>query len=126
MAIPMKPERWQKIEEVFEAARTHGAASLAAPVSDTLKRADAALVVRGSIEREGVWAMQTPQIFRRDWLVEAYGRIADEGLAITDEVSALQHLGHEVVLVSSNDTNLKITFPADLALAEFVLTRRQQ
>lgn len=113
-----------QIAEVFAAARTHGAASLAAPVSDTLKRADADRIVRGSLERAGVWAMQTPQIFRRDLLLEAYRGIAEESLAITDDVSALQHLGHDVILVAADETNLKITFPADLALAEFVLTRR--
>lgn len=110
-----------EIAAVYEAARKHGGAALAAPVNDTLKRADEERFVAESIERAGVWAMQTPQIFRRDWLEEAYARVAEEGLAITDEVSALQRAGRRVFLVENTQPNLKITYPADLAVAEWLL-----
>ncbi|MGI8820053.1 MAG: 2-C-methyl-D-erythritol 4-phosphate cytidylyltransferase [Chthoniobacterales bacterium] len=113
------------ITRVFAAARLHGAASLAAPVNDTLKRGDAEGFVRGSVARDDLYAMQTPQIFRRDLLANAYARIMAEKLTITDEVSALQHLGEKVALVSTDAANLKITFPADLELAECVLRARQ-
>ncbi len=114
----------QQIEQVLEAARGCGAAALAAPVTDTLKRADADNFFTDSIEREGVFAMQTPQIFSRPLLEEAYALVQQEGRAITDEVSALQHLGRRVALVRNEEPNLKITFPADLALAELLLARR--
>jgi 2-C-methyl-D-erythritol 4-phosphate cytidylyltransferase len=114
-----------QIARVYEAARIHGAATLAAPVSDTLKRADAEGFVCESLDREGVFAMQTPQMFSRELLSAAYERIEADNVSITDEVSALQHLGRKVMLVPADDVNLKITFPADLALAELVLSRRR-
>jgi 2-C-methyl-D-erythritol 4-phosphate cytidylyltransferase len=115
-----------QIGRVYAAAQAHGAASLAAPLSDTLKRADADGFVCESLEREGVFAMQTPQIFSRELLLKAYAQITADNLSITDEVSALQHFGHRVMLVPVDGVNLKITFPADLALAELVLSRRRQ
>ncbi len=113
-----------QIAEVLAAAQAHGGAALAAPVTDTLKRADSSRVVCGSVERENLFAMQTPQIFARDLLVEAYAAVAKGQLSITDEVSALEHLGHTVVLVANSEPNLKITYPADLALAELLLRAR--
>jgi 2-C-methyl-D-erythritol 4-phosphate cytidylyltransferase len=114
-----------QILHVFEAAKQHGAASLVAPVNDTLKRADAEGFACESLDRERVYAMQTPQIFARELLLEAYDFVAARRLTITDEVSALQHLGRKVLLVAADDVNLKITFPADLALAELVQARRR-
>ena len=114
------------IARVFEAARDRGAAALAAPVSDTLKRADADGFVYDSIDRERVYAMQTPQIFERELLLSAYERIAAEGLAITDEVSALQHFARRVVLVANEPANFKITYPDDLRLAEYVMAACRQ
>ena len=112
------------IGQVYEAARAHRAAALAAPVADTLKRADADHVVCGSVDREKLYAMQTPQIFARELLERAYRCVAEHGLAITDEVSAVEALGAEVVLVPNAAPNFKITYPADLALAELVLAGR--
>jgi len=114
-----------QIEQVFEQARTHAAASLAEPVRDTLKRADNDLIVRESIERRGVYAMQTPQIFERKLLEQAYQQVAESGKIVTDEVSAVELLGQKVVLVPNPDVNFKITFERDLQLAEAVLLQRQ-
>ena len=114
-----------QIERVYAAAREHGAASLAAPVTDTLKRADEHHVVCGSVNREGLYAMQTPQVFARQLLIDAYARVASEKLVITDEVSAVESLGRKVVLVPNDDSNFKITYPPDLALAELVLAARR-
>ena len=114
------------IERVFREAETHGAAAAAAPVSDTLKRATADHVVSGGVEREGMFAMQTPQIFARDLLREAYAAVEAANVNITDEVSALEHLGRKVVLVPNTEPNFKVTFPDDLRLAEQVLAARAQ
>lgn len=114
-----------QIERVFAEARRTGGAALAAPVRDTLKQADAERLVSGSISREGLYAMETPQIFRRDWLTRAYAEVAARQLSITDEVSALELLGHQVVLVPNESLNFKLTFPEDLSLAEFVLRERK-
>ncbi len=114
-----------QIERVFEAARVYEAAALAAPVADTLKRADSEHVVCGSVDREGLYAMQTPQIFARELLASAYARVAEEKLAITDEVSAVERFGAKVILVPNHEYNFKITFPGDLPLAELVLKLRE-
>ncbi|HEY0369834.1 MAG TPA: 2-C-methyl-D-erythritol 4-phosphate cytidylyltransferase [Chthoniobacterales bacterium] len=112
------------IERVFDAVQRQGAAALAAPVRDTLKRADADHFVIGGIEREDLFAMETPQIFARDLLRRAYELVAKNNVVITDEVSAVEQLKHKVLLVPNDQPNFKITYPADLALAEFVLKQR--
>jgi 2-C-methyl-D-erythritol 4-phosphate cytidylyltransferase len=93
---------------------------------DTLKQADAEHYVSGSISRDGVYAMETPQIFARDLLVAAYESVAANKLSITDEVSALERLNHKVLLVPNESWNFKITYPADLPLAEFILKNRKR
>ena len=114
----------EKITRVFEVARTEGAATLAEPISDTLKRVDAELAVTGPVDRAGVYAMQTPQVFERKLLEEAYDLVAKKKMSVTDEVSAVELLGRKIVLVPNHDFNFKITYPRDLPLAEFVLQQR--
>jgi 2-C-methyl-D-erythritol 4-phosphate cytidylyltransferase len=117
----------EKITRVFEVCRTSGgAASLAERVNDTLKRADVDLNVTASLDREGVYAMQTPQVFARKLLEDAYDLVSRKKISVTDEVSAVELLGHKVVLVPNHDFNFKITYPRDLPLAEFVLKQRGQ
>jgi 2-C-methyl-D-erythritol 4-phosphate cytidylyltransferase len=106
-------------------ARDCGAVSLAAPIVETIKRADLEQSVTGSVDRSGLWAMQTPQVFRFDWLLEAYKRIVDSGRSVTDEVSALQEAGYPVRLLQNTDWNIKITFPRDLDLAEKMMNLRE-
>lgn len=110
-----------QIERCLAAAREHGAAACARPLTETLKRADANGIITGSIEREGAWIMETPQVFRLDLLTRAYEAVLGEGRLVTDEVSALQQLGAPVHLVVNDGPNPKITFAADLALAEKML-----
>jgi 2-C-methyl-D-erythritol 4-phosphate cytidylyltransferase len=114
----------EQIGRVFEFARQHGAAALAQPITDTLKRADENRFVSGGVDRERLYAMQTPQIFSRDLLVDAYDAVAANKLSITDEVSAVERLGAKVLLVPNDQFNLKITFPRDLLLAESFLSQR--
>jgi len=68
--------------------------------------------------------MQTPQVFARKLLEEAYRLVAKKNVSVTDEVSAVELLGCKVVLVPNHDFNFKITYPRDLPLAEFVLKQR--
>ena len=114
----------EQIELVFEQSRIHAAASLAEPISDTLKYADAALFVTGSVDRHQLYAMQTPQIFERQLIEDAYRAVYAENASVTDEVSAVERFGRKVILVPNKDLNLKITYPRDLPLAEFVLKQR--
>jgi 2-C-methyl-D-erythritol 4-phosphate cytidylyltransferase len=116
--------RPEQIEQVFALARQHGAAALAERITDTIKRVDADLFVTGGVSRDGLYAMQTPQIFSRELILSAYAGVAAQGLSITDEVSAVEQLGAKVLLVPNDDFNVKITYPRDLLLAQSVLIRR--
>ncbi|MEO6598176.1 MAG: 2-C-methyl-D-erythritol 4-phosphate cytidylyltransferase [Planctomycetota bacterium] len=104
----------------IETAARSGAALLAIAAPDTLKRARDGLV-QATIDRTGVWLAQTPQVMRRDLLQQALlhaERTAYEG---TDDSSLVEHLGAPVAIVEGSPTNLKITRPADLPLAEAIL-----
>ena len=116
----------QQIDRVFEQCRIHGAAALAEPINDTLKRADADLLVTDSVDRQELYAMQTPQIFERQLIAEAYRAVYTKNVSVTDEVSAVERLGCKVALVLNDDFNFKITYPRHLPLAEFVLTQRRK
>ena len=115
----------EHIELVFAEAELAGAAALAARVKDTLKRADEHRFVAASISRQHVYAMETPQIFERGLLEEAYEVVQARQIPITDEVSAVEELGRKVLLVPNETLNLKITYPADLQIAQLVLRDRQ-
>jgi 2-C-methyl-D-erythritol 4-phosphate cytidylyltransferase len=101
-------------------ARECGAVSVAAPIVETLKRADQDRRVVGSVERFGLWTMQTPQVFRREWLIQAYEMVLAGGISVTDEVSAVQTAGFPVKLLTNPGWNLKITYPRDLDLAQIL------
>jgi len=114
----------EQIERVYQACREQGAAALADPITDTLKRADVDRVVSESVDRHQLFAMQTPQIFERELLIKAHETVTAKNISVTDEVSAVEYLGRKVVLVPNDDFNFKITYPRDLPLAEFVLRQR--
>ena len=95
---------------------------LALPLADTLKRADREKRVGSTESREGLWLAQTPQMFRYALLRRALEAMP-AGIA-TDESRAVEHLGLYPLLVQSDHGNLKVTFPADLALAELILRAR--
>jgi 2-C-methyl-D-erythritol 4-phosphate cytidylyltransferase len=90
---------------------------LAVPVADTLKRADALQRVAATEPRDGLWQAQTPQMFRYGVLLRA---LADHP-GVTDEAGAIEAAGLKPKLVPADATNLKVTYPADLRLAEFIL-----
>ncbi|MEO6847014.1 MAG: 2-C-methyl-D-erythritol 4-phosphate cytidylyltransferase [Chthoniobacterales bacterium] len=114
-----------QIRLCIEAAAVHGAASLAEAATDTLQRADAFHRIVENIERTRLWRMQTPQIFRREILLDAYKEILAEDSLVTDETSAVQASGHEVYIVENRDWNIKVTTPRDLPIAEFILKSRR-
>lgn len=98
-------------------------AILAAPVRDTLKRADAAARIEATEPRDGLWRALTPQAFRRSLLRRALETARADGIVATDEAMAVERLGLHPALVEGREDNLKVTTPADLALAEFLLSR---
>ncbi|MEO8496677.1 MAG: 2-C-methyl-D-erythritol 4-phosphate cytidylyltransferase [Planctomycetota bacterium] len=112
-ARPCIANEW--IDAVFTAAEETGAAILGIPVSSTLKRVAGDQTIEATLPRANVWEAQTPQVFRRDWLVEAYAK-ADREPA-TDDAELVQRLGHRVKVVPGSPINLKITTKDDLRLA---------
>lgn len=98
-------------------------AILAAPVRDTLKRADARGAIQRSEPRERLWRALTPQLFRRAALERALESAIEARVRITDEAMAFERLGLSPLLVEGAEDNLKVTTPADLVLAEFLLAR---
>ena len=109
------------IQATLAAARETGAAVLAKRVSDTLKRGDGQAQIAGTIDRENVWAVQTPQVFRREIILAALAKVRDEGLSITDDTAACEALGQAVKLVECNEPNPKATTPADFPYIESLL-----
>lgn len=107
-----------QIGRVFEAARAHSGAASARPVTETVKRADTSGRACESVPRDNLWLMETPQIFKADLLADAYRVVQLKGERVTDEVSAMELIGHHTYLISNPGPNPKITYPADITLAE--------
>ena len=99
-------------------------AILATPVRDTLKRAGDDGGIDGTEPRERLWRALTPQLFRRLQLTRALEAARDAGVAVTDESMAMEQQGHRPLLVEGSDENFKVTTAADLALFEFILSKR--
>ena len=98
------------------------AAAPGLPVVDTLKLVDAArFAVLRTVDRQGMWAVQTPQVFRRSTLERVHARVASAADAATDDLSLVERAGGRVRLIEGDRRNFKITFPEDLALADAVL-----
>ncbi|WP_116364585.1 2-C-methyl-D-erythritol 4-phosphate cytidylyltransferase [Parahaliea mediterranea] len=98
-----------------------GGGILAQPVVDTLKRSADGRRVQATVDRQHYWRAQTPQMFRLGELRAALAAALAAGVAVTDEASAMEWAGHPVQLVEGSAANLKVTVPADLALAEWYL-----
>ena len=116
----------EQIDAVFGAAKQFGAAFLAAKITDTVKRVGAGQKVHETVAREGLWLAQTPQVFRRDWLDEAYARREALGQTITDDAQLVEALGKPVYAVEGTSENVKITKKGDLALAAAILKARPE
>jgi 2-C-methyl-D-erythritol 4-phosphate cytidylyltransferase len=114
------------IKQCIDLAKEKGAVSCSAPIPDTVKRASTEQMVTGSVERSGLWAMQTPQVFNSGLILQAYASLMAKNEQVTDEVSAVQKLGKKIALLRNDDWNLKITFPRDLEMAEHILAMRDK
>ena len=106
------------INETIEAARDFGAAITAIPVSDTIKKVSADGRVERTVDRAGLWRVQTPQTFRYSLLGEAFQKAQADGFYGTDEGSLIEHLGKEVKVIPGSELNIKITRTEDLVLGE--------
>ncbi|HVX11973.1 MAG TPA: 2-C-methyl-D-erythritol 4-phosphate cytidylyltransferase [Pirellulales bacterium] len=116
-ARPCLADEW--ITRVFEAAEKSGAAILAVPVAATLKRVKGGNVIEETVSRERLWEAQTPQVFRRQLLLDAYAKRGS--FQATDDAQLVERLGHPVTVVQGSSMNMKITTQEDLRLAEQAL-----
>ena len=117
--------RFEDLDQLLNRGRTDPVgAILATPVRDTLKRAGNDGGIDGTEPREHLWRALTPQLFRRLQLTRALEAARDTGHAVTDESMAMEQQGHRPLLVEGSEDNLKVTTAADLALFEFILSKR--
>jgi len=107
--------------ESIERAAAFGGAVVAGRMTATVKRADPAGRIVQTVPREDLWMAQTPQTFRKELLVRAWEAARRDGFCATDDASLVERLGATVVIVEEGPTNLKITTPADLKMAESML-----
>jgi 2-C-methyl-D-erythritol 4-phosphate cytidylyltransferase len=106
----------------LEAAQETGAAIAAVPVTDTIKVAGENDMVLGTPPRQGLWSVQTPQVFRADIIRAAYAKDSGE---VTDDAALVERLGYKVKLFTGSYDNIKITTPRDLSLAEIIIKGRE-
>jgi 2-C-methyl-D-erythritol 4-phosphate cytidylyltransferase len=116
-ARPCLSDAW--LERLFLAAREHGAAILAEPVTSTVKRSNDGKKIEATVDRSGLWLAQTPQVFRRQSIIDALARFGSS--AFTDEAQLMEKAGVSVRIVEGSPLNIKITTRQDLALAAAIL-----
>lgn len=113
------------VEEVVSMARGRGAAIIALPMKDTVKQVGADHVIERTIDRAGLWLAQTPQAFRRKWLLAAHRKAHGEGVRATDDACLMEWCGYSVSVVEGSGENIKITRPEDLVIGEAILAARE-
>ena len=111
------------LRQAIEKAALTGAAAPAVPVTDTIKRGEEGLAVE-TVDRAGLWAVQTPQVFEAGLIRAALEQAARDGVSLTDDCAAVERLGMKVSLTPGSRENLKITTPLDLVLGEAILEAR--
>ena len=119
-ARPFVTERM--IADVVETAQKHGAAIVAIPVRDTVKRVNVDGFVKETLSREELWVAQTPQAFRRDILLRAHEQGATDGVDATDDAFLVERMGLSVSIIQGSPDNIKVTNPEDLQMGYAILT----
>ncbi len=109
------------IRDGLEAAQATGAAVAAVPVKDTVKLGGSDMLVSRTLNREALWAVQTPQFFRFDIIAAAHEQVKDE---VTDDAGMVEKLGYKVKLYMGAYDNIKITMPEDMTLAKFIAGKK--
>lgn len=112
------------ISNSITAAERSGAACTGVPVKDTIKKADQNRIVEETPDREFLWAIQTPQTFKKEILINAHEKAKADGFSGTDDSVLVERLGYKVQMVMGSYSNIKITTPEDLAFAEALIMSR--
>ena len=113
------------IANAIATAAKQGAVITAIPVSDTLKKVDSEHQVTRTVDREGLWRVQTPQAFQYNLLKRAFAKAYENSFYGTDEASLVEHMGGIVSVIPGSELNIKITRPEDLILAQGILSSRK-
>lgn len=112
----------QHIENCCKAAMQTGASVLGVPAKDTIKKIDKDQMILDTPSRSFLWQAQTPQVFKKEILQEAYQKAFEENFIGTDDASLVERLGHPVKMVEGDRSNFKITYPLDFKLAKLLLS----
>jgi 2-C-methyl-D-erythritol 4-phosphate cytidylyltransferase len=112
------------IAATIGAARRHGAAIAAVPSADTVKTSEDGILVSSTLDRRRIWLVQTPQVFRWDLLRGVYDTLPSSD--VTDEAMLMEAAGHAVAIAPGDPMNIKVTTPADMRLAAFILGDTQR
>jgi 2-C-methyl-D-erythritol 4-phosphate cytidylyltransferase len=115
------PQLFDRCAETLETANSIIAAI---PVKDTIKIVDSNKIIRDTPDRSNLWAAQTPQGFQVNLLKECHEKGKQLGWEVTDDAALLEKCGQNVLIVEGEETNLKVTTPVDLTIAEFILHQR--
>jgi len=113
------------IDRCVQASRDKGAVVVGVPVRDTIKIVSNDRWVQTTLSRSSLWAIQTPQVFRKQWIVEAHDRAAREAFEATDDAMLVERTGKPVFVVDGESTNIKITTPEDVWFAEALLREKR-
>jgi 2-C-methyl-D-erythritol 4-phosphate cytidylyltransferase len=114
------------IQRVVVAAGRYGAAIVAIPMRDTVKRVGGDGLIQETVDRTPLWLAQTPQAARRTVLQAAHRRAQQDGFRGTDEAQLIERIGHPVAIVEGSTENIKITRPEDLLIGEAILAGRRK
>lgn len=114
------------IDRSIEGALRYGAVTTAVPVKDTIKVADKDGFICETPERKKLWSVQTPQVFRKELLIQAYKNAEDSDIEATDDAMLAERLGHKIKLIEGSYENIKITTPEDIAIAEAIIRYREK
>ena len=109
------------LEDVLEVGKVEDAAIAGVPVKDTIKQVDANGLVKETLERDLLWIIQTPQVFRKELLLKCYKRAFDDKLQGTDDASIVEAYGYPVKIVMGDYRNVKITTKEDLEYVEYLI-----
>lgn len=115
----------EQIEKAVNAAFGCRAASLGTPVTDTVKIADGEGVILSTPDRSTMWAVQTPQVFERELYRRALDNALENGLTVTDDCSMVEAIGERVRIIMGEYSNIKLTTPVDVTIAEALLAKRK-
>jgi len=120
----LEPALAQAVIDALAGEQSAAGAIAAAPVTDTIKRVDERLVVAETLERSRLWAVQTPQVFRRAQLERALAVSPRELAQATDDAWLIERAGGRIIIVPSSELNMKVTTAFDLRVAELLLGER--